>query len=368
MEHLANIGRYILESFLHIWPYLVISIPIAVAVKVSGISKYINRAFSRRPVVSILLASAIGAFSPFCSCGVIPIISSLLIGGVPLAPVMSFWIASPSMDPEIFLLSTATIGLELSTWRLAASLILSVGAGFATQFIYARGWFGKEIIKGAGSSPAGRKRTISLQLLKERVREAVGSGKAPGSVLLQVKPVQDPGTGQAINCCIAAGELRVEEPAEEPKTKPEGGCNGGCNSPEPGLWKKLSKETRIAVLMVSKFMLLAFFINALIHFYLPADFLANTLGGRSTSSVFLATLIGVPVYTSNITALPVISGLLELGMNPGAALAFLISGPITTLPAISAVWGIVNRRVFLVYILTALIGGLFFGLLFNLVY
>ena len=106
MEHLIKIADFILDSFIHIWPYLVITIPIAVAVKISGAAKFINRAFNKKPLISILLATIVGAFSPFCSCGVIPIIASLLIGGVPLAPVMAFWIASPSMDPEIFFLST----------------------------------------------------------------------------------------------------------------------------------------------------------------------------------------------------------------------------------------------------------------------
>jgi uncharacterized membrane protein YraQ (UPF0718 family) len=73
-------------------------------------SKYIKRAFDAKPITAILLATIVGAFSPFCSCGVIPIIAALLISGVPLAPVMSFWIASPSMDPEIFFLSVGTLG------------------------------------------------------------------------------------------------------------------------------------------------------------------------------------------------------------------------------------------------------------------
>ena len=99
---ILEISQFIVEAFLHIWPYLLVTIPLAVAVQMSGASKYIKRAFEARPLTAIVLATIVGAFSPFCSCGVIPVIASLLISGVPLAPVMSFWIASPSMDPEIF--------------------------------------------------------------------------------------------------------------------------------------------------------------------------------------------------------------------------------------------------------------------------
>jgi uncharacterized membrane protein YraQ (UPF0718 family) len=102
MEQLIRISEFILNSFLHIWPYLLVTIPLAVIINLSGLSKNIGRIFGKNPLLSVFLATAVGAFSPFCSCGVIPVISSLLISGVPLAPVMSFWIASPSMDPEIF--------------------------------------------------------------------------------------------------------------------------------------------------------------------------------------------------------------------------------------------------------------------------
>jgi uncharacterized membrane protein YraQ (UPF0718 family) len=113
----------------------------------SGAARYINRAFAAQPIVAIFLATAVGAFSPFCSCGVIPVVASLLIGGVPLAPVMSFWIASPSMDPEVFFLSVATIGWELAVWRLGATLLLSLSAGFITHFIVQQGWLGTEILR-----------------------------------------------------------------------------------------------------------------------------------------------------------------------------------------------------------------------------
>ena len=145
--HILDVGKFIIEAFLHIWPYLLVTIPLAVAVQMSGASKYIKRAFEARPLTAILLATIVGAFSPFCSCGVIPVIASLLISGVPLAPVMSFWIASPSMDPEIFFLSVGMIGWKLAIWRLAATLFLSLAAGFITHMLIQNGWLGKEILR-----------------------------------------------------------------------------------------------------------------------------------------------------------------------------------------------------------------------------
>src|SRR5687768_13719622 len=105
LHELTRILEFVADNLWHITPYLLISIPIAVAIRVTDASIYIRRALSGHPVKAILLATVIGAFSPFCSCSVIPVVASLLIAGVPLAPVMAFWIASPSMDPEIFVLS-----------------------------------------------------------------------------------------------------------------------------------------------------------------------------------------------------------------------------------------------------------------------
>ena len=85
--------------------------------------------------------------------------------------------------------------------------------------------------------------------------------------------------------------------------------------------------------MVVKFMTLAFFLTALIKLYVPSEWVTGLLGAQNPVAIPTAAILGVPVYTSNMTALPMISGLLAQGMNPSAALAFLIAGPITTLPA-----------------------------------
>ena len=155
IEPVLEISQFIAEAFLHIWPYVIVTVPLAVAVQMSGASRFIKRAFEAGPLIAILLATLVGAFSPFCSCGVIPVIASLLIGGVPLAPVMSFWIASPSMDPEIFFLSVGMIGWELAVWRLAATLVLSFGAGLLAHAILQRGWLGPSVLRTRIRRPCG---------------------------------------------------------------------------------------------------------------------------------------------------------------------------------------------------------------------
>jgi hypothetical protein len=382
MNQFLEILNFILNSFISIWPYLLVTIPIAVAVQMSGASRYIRKAFDARPIPAIFLATLVGAFSPFCSCTVIPLVASLLIGGVPLAPVMSFWIASPSMDPEAFFLSVSMLGWELAVWRMAATLLLSLGAGFATHFIVRRGWFGEDYLR-ARHAP-------DVRSWAEIISDGWQALKEKGAALIQRK---DQVLQPVEACCDAFSNVPSQsQPLVLISNPPvaysssglasleaEGCASGACNlnntaatvatvkaDARDDFWKRLLRESVDASSMVLKFMLLAFAIEALIHFYVPESWITAVMGGDNFWSVPLAALLGVPVYTSNLTALPLIGGLLNQGMSPGAALAFLIAGPTTTLPAMAAVWGLVSRRVFTVYVAISLVGAVFAGIAYQI--
>lgn len=295
MEQISYILNFILKSFIDVWPYLLVTIPLAVWTNLSDFSKQIKTVMTKSPRLAIILATAVGAFSPFCSCGVIPVISALLIGGVPLAPVFAFWVASPSMDPEIFFLSVSILGWKLAVWRLASTFCLSLFAGIITHLLVKSGYL-----------------TMYLRIIKKSCE------------------------------CSSADTTLKELPFR----------------------KKIIRESVISVLMISKFLGLAFFLNALINLYVPEEWIGNLLNQQGFISVIIASVLGVPIYTSNLTALPLVGGLLQLGLNPEAALAFLISGPLTTIPAMVAVYGITTRKVFGLYIFIALFGSLFFGILY----
>lgn len=155
---------------------------------------------------------------------------------------------------------------------------------------------------------------------------------------------------------------------------PAAGCASGCCGEDaagvctvepPSFRRRLLQETWAATQLVVKFMALAFLLEALILIFVPGAWIAGLLGTQNRWAGPLTALLGVPVYTSNLTALPMIGGLLAQGVNRAAALAFLIAGPTTTLPAMAAVWGLVQRRVFLLYVSFALLGALVLGLVYD---
>ena len=384
---ILDIGEFMIDAFLHIWPYLVVTIPLAVAVQISGASKYIKRAFEARPLAAVLLATIVGAFSPFCSCGVIPVIASLLISGVPLAPVMSFWIASPSMDPEIFFLSVGMIGWKLAIWRLAATLFLSLAAGFITHILIQNGWLGKEVLRMRKVS----KVQSTIEFFKnvwQKIRGGFASLWHAGGVFppfisnpkrqFQYVPITASAKSETIANCSSYSPgttILIEEvpeklelintaPPEKASGSAQHGC--GCDGTTNTFWQRLVKETLRATAMVVKFMALAFFLEALIILYVPQGWITASLGRNNPLAIATAALLGIPTYTSSLTALPMISGLLTQGMNPAAALAFLIAGPTTTLPAMAAVWPLVARRVFVLYVSFALGGAVLMGYCFRM--
>ena len=391
LDHIAKISDFIIGSFFHIWPYLLVTIPLAVTVQMSGASKYIKRAFQARPLTAILLATGVGAFSPFCSCGVIPVIASLLISGVPLAPVMSFWIASPSMDPEIFFLSVGMIGWKLAIWRLAATLMLSLGAGFLTHIMMANRWLGQRVLRThkvaavPGTSEFIKKGWQTLKHAIAGRRSSLSSDfpvvQGSGGTLQFVTDMQPQLAtslmpSSACDACATtvsvpqyrriARQTDMESTAEKSCcSDPPQTCGDGDIS-DP-FWRRLFKETVSATWMVAKFMALAFFLEGLITLYVPPAWISGILGQQHPLVILFSALLGVPAYTTSLTALPMISGLLTQGMNPAAALAFLVAGPTTTLPAMAAVWPLVRPRVFAIYFSVALIGAAVIGYAFHIV-
>ena len=70
---------------------------------------------------------------------------------------------------------------------------------------------------------------------------------------------------------------------------------------------------------------------------LPPHLLATYVGENSIYAIPLAVLVGAPMYLDGYAALPLVRGLLDLGMSPGAAMAFLVSGGAVSIWGVMAV-------------------------------
>lgn len=300
-------ARFTVDALVGVLPFLLGSAALAAYAIASGADAVIARAFTGSPARMIVLAALIGALSPFCSCGVIPIIAALLAMGVPLAPVMAFWLASPIMDPEMFVLTWGILGLDFALAKTAAAIGLGLLGGTVTQAL--GGWLGAQTLReGATSCSCSAK------------------AKARGTKAIAWAVWQDPTRRQTFGT-------------------------------------ELIRTARFLV----QWLVLAFILESLMLAFIPAETIATHLGGSGLGPIGLATLVGVPAYLNGYAALPLVSGLMEQGLQPGAAMAFLIAGGVTSIPAAMAVWALVRPRVFALYLGLSLTGAFLAGLAFSLV-
>ncbi len=300
-ESIAFTFRALLETA----SYLLLSIGLAAYAGATGADSLIAKAFTGSPVLMIALAAAFGGLSPFCSCGVIPLIAALLAMGVPLSAVMAFWLASPVIDPSMFVLTAGVLSTEFAVAKTLSAVGLGLFGGYVTLLLTRSGAFAHPL------------------------REGVGNGGCGASSVRNPKP--------------PVWAFWHEEARRE----------------------KFFREAVKTTLFLAKWLTLAFVLESLMIAYVPAEWVAQAVGGNGIVSVLVATLVGVPAYLNGYAALPLVSGLMEQGMTPGAGLAFLVAGGVTSLPAAIAVWALAKRQVFLLYVGLALTGSLMSGLLFQ---
>jgi len=373
INEIAAIVIFVATAVWKILPAFFISIFLGVLVRELQLDGLIRHAFNKRSGLSIGLSTALGAFSPFCSCTVVPVINGLLVSGVPLAPVMAFWIASPLMDPEIFSLSVALLGWPLACARLGATLLLSLGAGFVTLALTRSGVLSHTILR----APKGVTPSCCPSSLAKATAPLAGvaiwspaqerSCCDASRVVTSVIPLTPmPARTTSAQCVMQADGMPILQPQMRMQPAPSGMATVLAHA-RAIQGRLLTQHMMRQSWGLGRWLLLAFLLQALLLRYVPQAAIAGVIGSKSMFAVPLAALVGIPLYLGNVSALPIVSGLLSQGMQSGAAIAFLIAGPVTTVPAMSAVWGIVRRRVFALYLCIGLFGAMLAGTMVNVI-
>ena len=102
--------------------------------------------------------------------------------------------------------------------------------------------------------------------------------------------------------------------------------------------------------------------------WLPAEAIAGAVGGEGLLPIVTAALVGAPAYLNGYAAPALVAGLIEQGMTGGAGMAFMVAGAVSCIPAMTAVYALVRRPVFLAYaglgFAGAVASGIVFGALF----
>ena len=157
------------------------------------------------------------------------------------------------------------------------------------------------------------------------------------------------------------------------------GALGGCGAPRIGagaevvwaFWRNRERralfgaEARATGWFLFKWLALAFALESLMVAYVPAGAVAEWLGGDSWWAIPASVIVGVPAYLNGYAAIPTVATFVDMGMGPGAALAFMVAGGVTSIPAAMAVIALVRRSVFVWYLSLGLSGSLGVGVAYQ---
>ena len=112
----------------------------------------------------------------------------------------------------------------------------------------------------------------------------------------------------------------------------------------------------------------AFSAEFLLRDLLPSQLVSAYVGGESPYAIPFAVLVGAPMYLDGLAALPLVRGLLDLGMSPGAAMAFLVSGGAVSIWGVLAVALVLRPSTIALFVILAVIGSLAIGYAFDTIW
>lgn len=106
-------------------------------------------------------------------------------------------------------------------------------------------------------------------------------------------------------------------------------------------------------------------IGALIHNWIPQEWVQAVLGGNNPFGVLLATLVGVPMYADIFGTIPVAEALLSKGAQLGTILSFMMAVTTLSLPSMIMLKKAVKPKLLFIFISICTIGIILIGYLFN---
>jgi uncharacterized protein len=299
-------GRFVLVGLWTVAPLVIPGVLISAWVTASGAGGQIKRAFDGRVLQTVLVASAIGAITPVCGVTVLPLMAGLLASGVPFAPIMAFWLSSPVTDPAMLATTAATLGWTFAIAKSIAAFGIGLFGGLATAMIRSAVW--------------------------------------------TKNPLRDSGFIAVMTSSRACGpeQFRAD------------------------IWRERARRAtfqREALALVRLLLIClvpAFAAEHALNAVLQPNALAAYVGRESHWAIPLAVFVGAPAYVDGYAALPLTRGLVDHGMSPGAAMAFLVSGSVISIWGAMAILPVLRVRPFLLFLLLAVAGSLASGTIYGL--
>lgn len=270
-------------------------------------------------VGSVVKSTLFGIPLPVCSCGVIPIATSIKKSGASKGATLSFLISTPITGVDSILATFGMFGWVFTIYRVITSMIIATVAGILAN-IYAKDE--KPVASFSMATPSATVTPVSFSA------------------------VQPP------------------QPQEEPQS-----CCSNTGQPSRGfsLYKAFSYAFGTLLKDIAKPLFWGLIVGALIAIAIPDD-LSTMLANYNWLSYLVVVAIAVPMYVCATASLPIAAGLVLAGVNPGAAFVFLSAGPATNTVTIGVVKKMLGSRTLFIYLGSIVAGSVAFGLLLDLIF
>lgn len=304
-EHTLNAVVFVGWGLVVVAPIVIPGIVLAAWIIASGADAHIASAFEGRTLRTVVAASLIGAITPVCGVTVLPLMAGLLAAGVPLAPIMAFWLSSPITDPAMLATTAATLGLSFAIGKTLAAFGLGVFGGTITALFAKMPW--------------------------------------------SINALRDNGFARQLSAA-RCGAAHTFEP-QVWRTKEQ----------RRSFARQFWATTRLILICLIPAFAAEYALNAA----LTPGALATYVGEDQWWAIPAAVFVGAPAYIDGYAALPLTRGLIENGMSEGAAMAFLISGGVVSIWGAMAIAPVLKLKPFLLYLALAVLGSLASGYLFE---
>jgi uncharacterized membrane protein YraQ (UPF0718 family) len=349
-SYLKDTVLYVFETLVHNLPALALGVLVAAALQVYVDPNRMRNWLMRKSKVSVPASVAFGAFTPFCACGTMAVVLSMLATALPWGPVMAFLTSSPLMSPDEFVLISGIISPEFAVALAAASVIIGLGSGYITHVIEKRTHF-----------LDGQLRFNSAKAVPEPSGCGCSSGVSENAACCADEEKQSEcgcGSREEISgtdavCC-----------AQKPLNIPER-LNALFTKFKIGRLLKAAYETGIKKIL--PFFALFAGVGYLINRFIPSEWITSLFGSNSVFAVPLAAIVGLPLYISGSSSIPLINSLMQSGVSAGAMLAFMITGPGTSAGVLAGIATIMKKRALALYAAYLLVGAVLLGYAYELI-
>ncbi|WP_349717395.1 organoarsenical efflux permease ArsP [Campylobacter jejuni] len=307
------------KEFLYLFTELSVLF-IAISFLVSIINQKYEGIFKKQlagdKISSYFKAIFLGALTPFCSCSTIPLLRAFLEAKVKLSVALAYLFTSPLINPIIFSMLFITFGLKLSLTYVVFLVFLI----FIVSFVFSK--FKEESF--LKHIPKNTKSNIFTQ-----------TNHNPSNFIFKQK-----------SCCANT--------QDKPK-------NITIN------YKELFKESLKNYKKLLPYIVVAVFIGAFIHGFIPQEILQKYLNGNEILSIVLAAFLGIFLYLRVETIIPIGLALLQMGISQGVIMSFLIAGAGCSLPELILLKQMFKIKFLFLFVMIILGVAISFGIFINLI-